>query len=113
MLVKFDPLNTQVGGGHYRAGGIQPVEYIEANALGFLEGCVVKRITRHNRYGGKGVQDIDKAIHELQLLKTLRYDPREEGCPATPAVPVMKEWDANRACCSVGETFGEGNNVHK
>lgn len=66
-------LDRQIGGGHYRAGSIQPVQYIEANALGFLEGCVVKRITRHNRDGGKGRQDIEKAIHELQLLLELRY----------------------------------------
>lgn len=66
-------LDEQVGGSHYRAGEIQPVEYIEANALPFLEGCVVKRVTRHARDGGKGRQDIEKAIHELQLLLALRY----------------------------------------
>jgi len=66
-------LETQIGGDHYRAGSIQPVEYIEANELRFLEGCVVKRVTRHNRPGGKGRQDIEKAIHELQLLLQLRY----------------------------------------
>lgn len=68
-----NPLGEQVGGQHYRAGTIQPVEYIESNQLPFLEGCVIKRVTRHHREGGKGAQDIDKAIHELQLLKYLRY----------------------------------------
>ena len=66
-------LDTQVGGQHYRAGCIQPVQYIEANDLRFLEGCVVKRVTRHDRAGGKGRQDIEKAIHELTLLLELRY----------------------------------------
>lgn len=66
-------LSEQIGGDHYKAGGIQPVQYIEANGLGFLEGCVVKRVTRHNRPGGKGRQDIEKAIHELRLLLELRY----------------------------------------
>lgn len=66
-------LDQQIGGDHYRAGAIQPVQYIEANALRFLEGCVVKRVTRHDRAGGKGRQDIEKAIHELQLLLQLRY----------------------------------------
>lgn len=66
-------LDTQCGGTHYREGGIQPVQFIEANALGFLEGCVIKRLTRHNRATGKGRQDIQKAIHELQLLLELRY----------------------------------------
>ena len=66
-------LDTQVGGEHYRQGRIQPVEYIEANDLKFIEGCVVKRVTRHDRPTGKGRQDIEKAIHELQLLLELRY----------------------------------------
>jgi len=66
-------LARQVGGEHYRGGRIQPVEYAEANDLAFLEGCVVKRVTRHNRPGGKGRQDIEKAIHELELLLQLRY----------------------------------------
>jgi hypothetical protein len=66
-------LDTQVGGNHYREGGIQPIQYIEANSLQFLEASVVKRVTRHNRPTGKGRQDIEKAIHELQLLLELRY----------------------------------------
>ena len=66
-------LDIQIGGGHYRQGGIQPVQYIEANKLAFLEGCVVKRVTRHDKPTGKGRQDIEKAIHELQLLLELRY----------------------------------------
>lgn len=71
-------LDEQIGGTHYRAGGIQPVQYSEANDLRFLEACVVKRVTRHNREGGKGRMDIEKAIHELQLLLELRYG---EGKP--------------------------------
>jgi len=67
-------LDTQIGGDHYRNGAIQPVEFIEANSLGFLEGCIVKRVTRHNKPSGKGRQDIEKAIHELQLLLELRYN---------------------------------------
>jgi len=73
-------LDTQVGGNHYREGGIQPIQYIEANNLQFLEASVVKRVTRHNRPTGKGRQDIEKAIHELQLLLELRY---------VDAVPVI------------------------
>lgn len=68
-----DPLTRQVGGSHYRECAIQPVEFIEANRLGFLEGCVVKRLTRHDKPTGKGRQDIEKAIHELQILLAKRY----------------------------------------
>lgn len=74
------PLHAQVGGEHYKSLPVQPVEFIEANNLRFLEGCVVKRMCRHDR-GGKGRQDIEKAIHELQLLLTLRYGEPETKAP--------------------------------
>jgi hypothetical protein len=72
-VYRVDALAEQVGGSHYREAAIQPVEFIEANELLFLEGNVIKRVFRHGRVGGKGVQDLDKAIHELQLIKQLRY----------------------------------------
>lgn len=81
-------LDKQVGGEHYREGGIQPVQYIEANGLGFLEGCVVKRLTRHNRPTGKGRQDIEKAIHELQLLLELRYGVTVTNGESAPSVTL-------------------------
>lgn len=66
-------LDVQVGGDHYRECAIQPVQFIEANGIKFLEGCVIKRMERHDKPTGKGRQDIEKAIHELQLLLELRY----------------------------------------
>jgi hypothetical protein len=63
-------LDTQVGGGHYQMP-IQPVEFITRNNLTFLEGCVIKRVCRHRRKNGR--EDIEKAIHELQLLLELEY----------------------------------------
>ena len=71
--IKISALDSQVGGSHYKDRKIQPVQYIEANELKFLEGCVVKRVTRHDKPTGKGRQDIEKAIHELRLLLELRY----------------------------------------
>ena len=65
------PMNTQVGGGHYKDLPIQPVEYIFHNNLGFIEGCIVKYITRYESKGGEA--DLDKVIHFAQLLKELRY----------------------------------------
>lgn len=61
-------LNEQVGGNHYRTLPIQPVEYIHANGLGFFEGVVLKYISRWNRDGGKGLEDLEKAQHYLELL---------------------------------------------
>lgn len=64
-------LNQQVGGSHYRDLAIQPAEYVQRNKLGFLEGSVVKYVTRHKAKHGK--QDIEKAIHCLQLLLEIEY----------------------------------------
>ena len=69
---KRTPLDRQVGGMHYKNFPIQPVEFAHKNKLTFLEGCVVKRVARHSR-GGKGRQDIEKAIHELQMILQLEY----------------------------------------
>ncbi len=54
-------LDVQVGGGHYKDLAIQPVEYIHKNNLSYLEGNVVKYITRHKSKNGE--QDVRKAIH--------------------------------------------------
>lgn len=64
-------LDKQVGGGHYKDLAIQPVVFIEANNLGFLEGNVVKYITRHHLKNGEA--DIDKVIHYCELIKELKY----------------------------------------
>ena len=66
------PLDKQVGGNHYKNCGIQPVQYIHANNLDYLEGNVIKYITRH-RTKGQGKKDIEKAIHYAQLILALEY----------------------------------------
>lgn len=76
------PLTRQEGGSHYKDNAIQPVEFITANKLNFLEGCVVKRICRHRRKNG--AEDIRKAIHELELLLAFEYP---EGKTLHPSCP--------------------------
>lgn len=68
---KQNPLNHQEGGVHYLGLAIQPVEFIQANKLSFLEGCVIKRVCRHRNKAG--AEDIRKAIHELQLILQMEY----------------------------------------
>ena len=65
-------INRQVGGTHYKEYSIQPIEFIVANGINFCEGNAIKYICRHGTKGGR--QDIDKAIHYLELLKELQYD---------------------------------------
>jgi hypothetical protein len=59
-------LEVQVGGDHYKRMTIQPIEYIQANDLGFCEGNAIKYVTRWRHKGG--VQDLKKAIHYLEML---------------------------------------------
>ena len=66
LIPSRTPLDHQVGGDHYKGGPIQPVEFIQANGLGFIEGSVVKYVTRWRRKGG--LQDLEKARHYLDLL---------------------------------------------
>lgn len=65
-------LNSQVGGDHYKDFPIQPIEFILKNDLDFLQGCVVKRICRYNKPGGKRVEDLQKIKHEIDLLIELK-----------------------------------------
>lgn len=56
----------QVGGDHYKKISIQPWDYIISNDLGFLEGNIIKYITRYKEKNGK--QDLLKAKHYLEKL---------------------------------------------
>lgn len=64
-------LKIQEGGDHYKTLKIQPVEFIHANGLGFMEGCVVKYVSRYKRKNG--LEDLKKARHFLDLLIQLEY----------------------------------------
>ena len=64
-----NPLDIQIAGQHYKGKRIQPVEYISANELNFLEGCIVKRITRwRDKPAEHRFQDLEKIKHEVDLL---------------------------------------------
>lgn len=66
-----DALKKQVGGTHYKKNAIQPIEFIHSNNLGFMEGNVVKYVTRYESKNGKS--DLEKAKHYLELLIELKY----------------------------------------
>ena len=62
----------QVGGKHYTNYKIQPIEFITSNNIGFIEGNVIKYLLRFKEKNG--IEDIDKAIHYLELLKEMYYN---------------------------------------
>lgn len=56
---------VQVGGDHYRTE-IQPWDFIVANNIGYLEGNIIKYVSRYKKKGG--MADLLKAQHYLQKL---------------------------------------------
>ena len=62
--------DRQVGGKHYKNFKIQPIEFITANNLNFVQGCVIKYICRFDKKNGN--EDLDKVIHYCELLKELK-----------------------------------------
>ena len=61
-----NPLAQQVGGNHYKDLKIQPVEYIHANNIGYMEGNVIKYVSRWRNKNG--IADLQKAKHYIELL---------------------------------------------
>ncbi|NOQ73254.1 MAG: DUF3310 domain-containing protein [Crocinitomix sp.] len=70
-----NPLGRQVGGDHYTNATIQPIEYMMAHNLGYIEGAVVKYVTRWELKGG--IEDLEKAKHLLEIL--IDYVEKEDG----------------------------------
>ena len=64
MIQRAD--DTQVGGSHYKDKTLQPWDYIIANDLGYLEGNVVKYVSRWKNKNG--IEDLKKAQHYLAKL---------------------------------------------
>jgi len=64
-------LDVQEGGNHYRTLKIQPVEYIHANNIPFIEGCIIKYVTRWRSKGG--LEDLKKVQHFTALLIELEH----------------------------------------
>jgi hypothetical protein len=56
---------VQVGGDHYKTE-IQPWDFIIENDLGYLEGNIIKYVSRYKKKGG--MADLLKAQHYLQKL---------------------------------------------
>ena len=61
----------QIAGSHYINFKIQPSKFVNDNKLLFAEGNAIKYICRHSVKGKK--QDIEKAIHYLEMIKERDY----------------------------------------
>lgn len=68
------PLKKQVGGSHYTGLKIQPMEYSVANGLNACQHTAIKYITRKKGDKAKRLEDLDKAIHSLEMYKQFIVD---------------------------------------
>jgi hypothetical protein len=66
-----NPLDTQVGGDHYKNFKIQPVEFCQKNRIPYCESNVIKYVCRHEFKNGK--EDLEKARHYIDLLIKMEY----------------------------------------
>lgn len=59
-------LEKQVGGSHYKRFAIQPIEFINANNLSYMQGNVIKYVVRYPFKNG--LTDLEKAKHYIEML---------------------------------------------
>jgi hypothetical protein len=64
-------LDKQVSGSHYKELAIQPIQFIHANNIPFMEANVIKYVCRHR--SKNGLADLEKAKHYIELLIELEY----------------------------------------
>ena len=69
--VSPDPFSKQVGGSHYKQYVIQPYEFFYKNNIPHHKAAIMRRILRFDHPTGKGLVDLDKIIHEVELIKKL------------------------------------------
>ena len=78
MSKKNSASDVQVGGGHYKVLGIQPIKFILATTLDCL-GNVVKYICRDKGNEDDKVQDLLKAKHYIDLELETKYKRDSQG----------------------------------
>ena len=63
--------DKQIGGKHYKSYSIQPIEFIVANKLDFIQGNIIKYALR-NKDGENPDEKWNKIIHYCELAKELK-----------------------------------------
>lgn len=61
----MEAINTQVGGSHYKNLKMQPIELIARLRCSFIQGNIIKYISRYKYKNG--LEDLDKCIHYARL----------------------------------------------
>jgi hypothetical protein len=62
------PFSTQVGGSHYKSYAIQPYTFFFKNKIPHHKAAIIRRILRYDHPTGKGLEDLEKIKHEIDLI---------------------------------------------
>jgi hypothetical protein len=68
----YNMIKENVSPDYYARYDIEPISFIMRNGIPYAEGNVIKYVLRHDMKGG--VEDIDKAIRYLELIKEEKYN---------------------------------------
>lgn len=72
-----NPNARQIGGDHYKNGKVEHWDFVEANGMGYLEGCATKYVTRCRKKHASPIQDLKKALHYTEKLIDLSSNKSE------------------------------------
>lgn len=61
-------LDRQVGGSHYKQYKIQPYEFFLVNQIPHHKAAIIRRILRYDHPTGKGLEDLQKIMHEIEMI---------------------------------------------
>jgi hypothetical protein len=76
-----DALKKQVGGSHYKSYKIQPYEFFIKNQIPHHKAAIIRRILRYDHPTGKGLEDLQKIQHEIDLIIQLENWEERSGTP--------------------------------
>lgn len=80
-----NPLDTQVGGAHYKGCGMQPIELSEGVRMFPSTSSILRYVVRHKEKNG--VQDLKKALHYIDFLE--KYGNWYAGARITGGTPLL------------------------
>jgi len=78
---------------YYTAKAISPLEYIVANKMGFIEGNVVKYVSRYK--DKNGIEDLKKAQWYLNTLISLLEGMENDGITTESFTDYVRNWFAS------------------
>jgi len=83
---KLGVLSKQVGGSHYKQYKIQPYEFFIANQTPHHKAAIIRRILRYDHPTGRGLEDLQKIMHEVEMIIQLEnWESTEESEIGTQA----------------------------